>query len=113
MRSGLEDVESFANIMGICYQKGGNMKSVVRNTYDLIGEKITIGEEIKTKLTSNQMQQNFMSIIPIILIGYLRVSSSSFAESFASFTGVIVMTIAAGIFIGSYMYGKKITNIRG
>lgn len=112
-RSGLEDVENFANIISICYQKGGNMKSIVRNTYDLIGDKITISEEIKTKLTSNKMQQNFMSVIPIVLIGYLRVSSSSFAQSFSSFTGVIVMTIAVGIFIGSYLYGKKIIEIKG
>lgn len=112
-RSGLDDVESFANIISICYQKGGNMKSVVRNTYDLIGDKITINEEIKTKLTSNKMQQNFMSVIPIVLIAYMRFSSSSFAKSFASFSGVLVMTIAAAIFIGSYIYGKKITDIKG
>lgn len=112
-RSGLEDIENFANIIGICYQKGGNMKGVVRNTYDLIGDKITVSEEIKTKLTSNKMQQNFMSVIPIVLIGYLRISSSSFAQSFSSFTGVIVMTIAVGIFIGAYLYGKKIIEIKG
>lgn len=112
-RSGVEDIENFSDIIGICYQKGGNMKEIVQNTYDLIGDKITISEEIKTKLTSNKMQQNFMSVIPIILIGYLRLSSSSFAESFASFSGVIVMTIAAGIFIASYLYGRKIIDIKG
>jgi len=112
-RSGLEDVENFSNIIGVCYQKGGNMKSVVRNTYDLIGDKITISEEIKTKLTSNKLQQNFMSVIPIVLIGYLRLSSSSFAASFASFSGVIVMTVAVGIFVGSYIYGRKIVDIKG
>lgn len=112
-RSGLEDIENFSNIISICYQKGGNMRELVRNTYDLIGDKITINEEIKTKLTSNKMQQNFMSVIPIVLIGYLRVSSSSFAQSFASFTGVITMTIAVAIFMGAYKYGKKITDIKG
>jgi len=112
-RSGLEDVENFSNIIGVCYQKGGHMKSVVRNTYDLIGDKITISEEIKTKLTSNKLQQNFMSVIPIVLIGYLRLSSSSFAASFASFSGVIVMTVAVGIFVGSYIYGRKIVDIKG
>lgn len=112
-RSGLEDIDNFSDIISICYQKGGNMKSVVRNTYDLIGDKITISEEIKTKLTSNKLQQQVMSVIPIFLIGYLRVSSSSFAESFASFTGVITMTIAVGIFVGAYIYGRKILDIKG
>lgn len=112
-RSGVEDIENFSDIISICYAKGGDMRGIVQNTYDLIGDKISISEEIKTKLTSNKMQQNVMSIVPIVLIGYLRISSSSFAQSFASFTGVIVMTVAAGIFIASYLYGRRITNIKG
>lgn len=112
-RSGLEDVRDFATVFQICYQKGGDMKSVVRNTYDLIGDKIAIQDEIATKLTSNKMQQNIMSVAPIVMIGFLRLSSSSFAASFASFQGVITMTVAIGIFAGSYMYGRKIVNIKG
>lgn len=112
-RSGLEDVKDFANVYTICNQKGGDLKRVVRNTYDLIGEKTSISEEIKTKLTSNKTQQNVMSIVPFFLIGFLRVSSSSFAESFASPTGVLTMTVAVGIFIGSFIYGRKIIDIKG
>lgn len=112
-RSGVDDIKDFSTVFQICYQKGGDMKSVVRNTYDLIGEKITINEEIETKLTSNKMQQNIMSIVPIVLIAFLRLTSSTFAENFASAKGVAVMTVAVGIFIGSYLYGRKIVDIKG
>ncbi len=112
-RSGVDDINDFATVFQICYEKGGDMKTVVRNTYDLIGEKMTINEEIETKLTSNKMQQNIMSIVPIVLIAFLRFTSSSFAENFASLKGVITMTLAVGIFIGAYLYGRKIVDIKG
>lgn len=112
-RSGIEDIVDFANVYSICKRQGGDLKKVVRETYDLIGEKISINEEIKTKLTSNKTQQNVMSVVPIFIIAFLRFSSSSFAENFASPTGVITMTVAIGIFVGSYLYGRKIVNIEG
>ena len=112
-RSEVEDVLDFANVFQICQSKGGNLKEVVRNSYDMIGEKLEINEEIQTKITSNQMQQNIMSIVPIVMIGFLRFSSSSFAASFATLKGVLSMTAAAGIFIASYLYGEKITDIKG
>ena len=40
-------------------------------------------------------------------------SSSSFAENFATVKGVVVITVAIGIFIGAYKYGEKITDIKG
>lgn len=112
-RSGIEDIEDFANVFQVCFQQGGNINSVVRHSYDLIGDKMAINQEIQTKITSNQMQQKIMSVMPILMIAFLRFSSSSFAESFASFKGVTAMTVAAVIFIFSYNYGKKITDIKG
>ncbi len=112
-RSGVEDIVDFANVFKLCHSKGGNMKYIVRNSYDLIGEKTSINEEIQTKITSNEMQLNVMSVVPILMIAFLRFSSSSFAASFATFKGVIAMTVAAALFVGSYIYGKKIIDIKG
>ena len=112
-RSDIDDIKSFCEVFLVCNQKGGDMKSVVRNTYDLIGEKIAIAEEIETKLTSNKMQQNVMSVVPIFVIAFLRVSSSTFAASFATPMGILTMTIAIGIFIGAYFYGRKVISVVG
>lgn len=113
LRSNAEDIVNFVNVFNTCYHTGGDMKAVIGNTYDLIGEKISITEEISTKLTSNKMQQTVMSIMPIVIIAFLRFSSSSFAANFASPLGVLMMTIAVGIFAGSYAYGKHIIDIKG
>lgn len=112
-RSVSEDIKNFVNVFETCFRTGGDMKAVIRNTYDLIGDKLAITEEIKTKLTSNKMQLNVMSIMPIVIIAFLRFSSSQFSETFASPSGVIMMTVAICIFIGAYIYGKKIVEIKG
>jgi tight adherence protein B len=112
-RSNNDDIVSFVNVFNTCQRTGGDMRAVIRNTYDLIGDKITITEEINTKLASNKMQQSVMSVMPIVIIAFLRFTSSNFAENFASPAGVMIMTVAGGIFIGAFMYGRKIIDVKG
>ena len=112
-RSGIEDISDFANVFEICFQKGGDLQRVIRNCYDMMGNKMIIEEEIQTMMTSNKTQQSVMSVVPIGIIAFLRFSSSSFATSFASPTGVLTMTIAIGIFVASFKYGRKIIDIKG
>ncbi|MHB9094690.1 MAG: type II secretion system F family protein [Eubacteriales bacterium] len=39
-RSGLEDIKNFAEVMIICKRTGGNLVQVVKNTSNMIGDKI-------------------------------------------------------------------------
>ncbi len=111
-RSGLEDINTFADVFVICYKKGGDMKRVVRQTYDVISDKMAINDEIETKLTSNKLQHNAMSIMPIIVVGMLKMTNADFAESFASIKGVLVNIIAIILFLLAYRYGNKIIDIK-
>ncbi|MGI6195555.1 MAG: type II secretion system F family protein [Eubacteriales bacterium] len=111
-RSGNEDIENFSNVMANCYRLGGDFKNVVRRTRDIIRDKIAIADEIETKLASNKLQYNAMCIMPLVLVAMLKVSSSDFAVNLASGVGVVVTTIAIGIFVGAYFWGKNILNIR-
>ncbi len=112
-RSGNEDITSFADIFDICYRKGGDMQSVIYRTHRVIIDKISISDEIETKLTSNKMQHNVMSIMPIAIMAMLRSTNDAFAESFATPVGVIANTIAIIVFLGAYRYGLKIVDSKG
>lgn len=110
-RAGNEDIKNFANVISNCYRIGGNFKDVIRKTRNIISDKIAIEEEIETKLASNKLQQKAMCLMPIILVGMLKISSSSFAANLSSFLGVTITTIAIVIFVISYFWGQKIINI--
>ena len=111
-RSNNDDIQNFSNVMSNCYRLGGDFKSVVRRTRDIISDKIAVSEEITTKISSNKLQHNVMCIMPIVLVAMLKLASPSFANNLASFIGVFVTTIAFVIFIISYFWGQKIVDIR-
>lgn len=111
-RSGNEDVMSFADVFEICYRKGGDMNFVIQRTHSVMSDKMAVADEIETKLTSNKMQHNVMSLMPIVLVAMLRFTNESFATNFATLTGVLANTAAIGIFIGAYIYGNKIVEIK-
>lgn len=112
-RSGIDDISNFAKVFSICYRTGGNLQQVVRRSSEIIREKIMISEEIETMLTSNRTQFKAMNVVPIILMVMLRVMSRQFTESFASAIGVVAITFAIMIFVGAYMIGEKIMDIKG
>lgn len=111
-RSGNEDILNFSNVISNCYRLGGNFNDVIRRTREVVMEKFAISDEIETKISSNKMQLNAMSIMPIALVAMLKMSSSDFAANLSSFLGVVVSTIAIGIFVAAYFWGQKIINIR-
>ena len=111
-RSNNEDIENFANVMSNCYRLGGNFRDVVRKTRNIISDKFAISDEINTKIASNKLQLNAMSIMPIALVALLKMMNESFAENLASPIGIIVTTLAVATLVGAYRWGKKIIDIR-
>ena len=110
-RSNNEDIINFANVISNCYRMGGNFKEVVRNTREIISDKMAVADEIETKLSSNKMQHNVMTLMPIGLVAVLKTQSSTFSENLASPTGVLITTVAIGLFVAAYFWGQKIINI--
>lgn len=111
-RSGAEDIESFANVFKICYRKGGNIKDTIRNTHNILSEKMEISEDIETVVTANKTEQNIMLVMPIMLIAMIKFMSPDFAANFTSMAGIAATTVAVAMFVASYYIGKKVLNIK-
>lgn len=112
VRSGNDDIYSFANVFKICYRKGGNIKDTIRNTHSILSDKMEINEDIETIVTSSKTEQNIMIIMPIALIGIIKMMSPEFADNFTTLTGIASTTIAVIFFIISYFVGKAVLNIK-
>lgn len=111
-RSGNEDIQSFANVFKICYRKGGNIKDTIRSTHEILSDKMEINEDIETIVTSNKTEQNIMIVMPIALIGVIKLMSPEFAEKFTSGIGIVATTIAVILFVISYYVGRAVLNIK-
>jgi len=111
-RSGIEDIESFANVFKISYRKGGNIKDTIRNTHEILSDKMEISEDIETVVTGSKNEQNIMMVMPIFLIGMIKMTSEDFAANFTTITGILSTTVAVGMFIAAYFIGRKVLDIK-
>lgn len=112
VRSGNEDIQSFANVFKVCYRKGGNIKDTIRATYKILSDKMEILEEIETIVTSSKTEQNIMIVMPIGLIGIIKMMSPEFGDNFVTPAGLIATTVAIALFVASYFVGKSILKIK-
>ena len=111
-RSGIDDIVSFANVFKVSYRKGGNIKEVIRNTHEILSDKMEIQEEIETIVTANKLEQKIMIVMPIALIGMIKMMSADFAKNFTTPAGVISTTVAIVMFVIAYYVGKVILDIK-
>lgn len=112
-RSKLEDVRSFAAILQTCNKRGGNVIEIIRNTSNVINDKIEVKQEITTILAQKKFEQKILSVMPIALILFLSATQKDYMEPvFTTALGRVVMTIAIIFIISGYMIMKKIMDIK-
>ena len=112
VRSGIEDIESFANVFETCYRKGGSIKEVIRNTQQIITEKMEVEQEIQTVVAASTNEQMIMTVMPVGLVGMIKMMSPEFGDNFSTPAGILATTVAVILFIVAYFVGKKIMAIK-
>lgn len=112
IRSGIDDIVSFANVFKICYEKGGNIKETIRSTHEILSDKMEIRDDIETVITANKSEQNMMLVMPVLLIGMIKLTSEDMAANFVSPAGIAASTVAIVLFVISYLVGKKVLDIK-
>lgn len=108
-RSGLDDAINFAGVFEISSELGGDVARIIRETRDMIGEKVEIEMEIQTMVTGQKNQLNVLAVMPFIMVLLTKSFNTGGGES--SLT-VIVKIIAMVLFIFAYWLGTKIVNIK-
>ena len=109
-RSGLDDVDSFANVFEVCNRKGGNLKQIVGETRSVINDKIEIEMEIQTMVAASKNELNIMMVMPFIIMLTMRGLGDSMTGN--SIVNIIVKFVALGIFVAAYVVGIRLVNIK-
>jgi tight adherence protein B len=112
MRSHLEDIKNFAEVFAICKRTGGNLVQVVKNTAEIISEKIDVRQEINVLLTEKKLEHKILNLMPVVIVLLLSTSAEEFmAPVFSEVLGRIAMTVSLLLFAAAYFISKKIMNI--
>ena len=111
-RSHLEELEYFSEVFSIGKRSGGNIVAIMKNTIRMIQERMEAEEEIATTITEKKLEFQLMTIIPLVIILYLRMGAGNLIHSlYGNVTGVCVMTVWLAIYGGCYLYGKRLLEI--
>lgn len=111
-RSGIEDITNFGITFQTCYRKGGNIKQVVIKTNEIISSKMQMEEELRTKISANVNEQYLMLVMPVFIVGVVKGGNAAMAANYASPVGIATSMVCLGIFIGAYLIGCKIVEVK-
>lgn len=111
-RSGLEDIRTFADIFEVAKRTGGNLVQIIRQTTDVIADKIEVETEIDTALSGKKMEQKVVTVMPIALTLFMTVSTDGFMDPiFNTLSGRLVATVALAMILAGALWSNSITNI--
>ena len=112
LRSGVEDIMMFSEILGTARRTGGNLVRIMRQTTSNIAEKIEMRREIETLVAGKKMEAVCMTAVPLLMILYLRIFSPGFLDPlYNNLMGGMVMTGALVVYGAAFLWGQKIMRI--
>ena len=111
-RSGIEDIEDFADVFSAAKRTGGDMTKIIKRASANISDKIDVKREIETLMSSKKYEQRIMEIVPFAIIGYLGITSPGFLDIlYHNVTGVVVMTVCLLIYACGFVLAEKVISI--
>ena len=112
-RSGIEDINQFAEICRVSKRAGGNLIKVMDHTTKCIVDKSEMEREIKAFISGKKLESKCMTaILPAILL-YMNISMSDMMDSlYRGMLGKIVMTGVLAGYGFCILWFDKITDIK-
>ena len=109
MRSGIDDIVSFANVFAVSNRRGGEMKSIIGETKSILCDKIDIDQEIHTMVNASKNELNVMMLMPLLVVPMM---SSFSQESDNQLINISVKIAGIIMFVIAYIIGRKIVKIK-
>ncbi len=111
-RTGIEDIQSFAEVFGTAKRTGGDLMNVIKITSNIINDKIEVKRDIITLLTAKRLEANIMKVAPLIILIYLSLSSPGFLSPlYHNIMGISVMSVFLLCYLAAFLIIGKIIAI--
>lgn len=111
-RTGQEDIENFVNVFAAAKKSGGDSIAVIRDAVKIISGKIDTEKEIQTMIASKKMEFDIMCAVPFAIILYMKLTFGEFLNIlYGNMAGAAIMSLCIFVYMGAYVYGRKIIRI--
>lgn len=109
-RSHEENIRNFADVFSVANRKGGNIRQIIFETKNVISEKIMVEQEIQTLISGKKNELNIMMVLPFIVVNQTKSMQGGGADDLLF--GLFIKCIAFLMFVGAYVLGKKMMEIK-
>lgn len=112
-RSGLEDAASFASVYATIEGKSSQADKIVRETQQIIADKMEIEMEIDTLMTAAKSEVNIMLFMPLVILAVIGYAGAGFMDAiYTTALGRLVATGGLVVFIISFLMARKFSNVK-
>ncbi|MBO5210165.1 MAG: hypothetical protein J6B68_12630 [Lachnospiraceae bacterium] len=112
VRSQIPDILQFAEVFLIAKRNGGNMTEILAETASTMEQKIEVDREIQVLISSKQMEQKIMNVVPFLIIFYISITSKGFFDVlYHNLAGIVIMTICLIVYFVAYRMSRQIVEI--
>ncbi|MFA6308963.1 MAG: pilus assembly protein TadB [Clostridia bacterium] len=111
-RAHIEDITNFVDVFNICKRTGGNIIEIIKNTSNIINDKIEKKEEINIILSERKLEQKILTSLPVFMVILLTFTVPEYiAPVFKDSKGIVAMTVSIVFLLIAYVISKKIVSI--
>lgn len=111
-RSGLEDISGFATVYATIEGKSSKADEIIRDTQQIIADKMEIELEIETLMTSAKTEANIMLLMPLVILAVIGYTGAGFMDAiYTTPAGRVVATIGLAVYAVSFALARKFSNV--
>lgn len=111
-RSGSEDIRSLGEVLGISEKMGGSPDQTLKVCHKTILERMDMKQEIDAVIAGKVFEQRIMSIVPVGILLYLKLSFGTFMDClYGNTIGAVIMTAALAVYLAAVMIGERMVRI--
>lgn len=108
----LSVVDSFVTIFVLSKRSGGDGIAIIRNTVKQLNERAEVRAEIETVITGKRLEFYVMTVIPLGMIFYMKISFPEFISPlYGSLRGICFMSICLIFYFAAWKLGSMIVEI--
>jgi tight adherence protein B len=109
----MEEGYEFGEMLLFAKRLGGNYNRNIQKTAAKIEDKISIYQEIETMTAEKSLEMKIMMLMPVFIIGYIRITSGEFISGlYHNALGISAMTGCLCLYLFMVLLGQKIIQIR-
>ncbi len=113
IRSGCEEIGSFAEVFSFAKRSGGNFPGIIQTTIRKLSGRMEVEREIGAVLSGKKLEGRIMNSMPVLILLYLNLTSGEFLDVlYGNVPGVLMMTLVLVVYGISLKLSSHILNIR-